>query len=146
MKILIIAIGKIATKSPEDILIQEYLKRIPWKVEVKQLEAEEDLKKTTEKMMKAIPAGYTAVLLDSRGKSYSSEEFAAYVSGLGSIGTNKVAFLIGGAEGFHKEIYGVIKNSISFGKMTYAHKLVRVMLAEQLYRAWAIAANHPYHK
>lgn len=146
MNLLIIAIGKITTKSPEDILIQEYLKRMPWKVEIKQLEAEENLKKTTEKMLKTVPAGYATVLLDSRGKHYSSEEFAAYLSGLGNGGTNKVAFLIGGAEGFHKDAYSAVKQSISFGKMTYAHKLVRVMLAEQLYRAWAIATNHPYHK
>jgi len=146
MKILIIAIGKISNNAPENKIIQEYLKRIPWKIEIKQLEPESSAKKTSKKMLSTIPKGYHTILLDKGGKNYSSEEFAAQLDKLGSVGTSNIAFLIGGAEGFYKNIFDNIKNSISFGKMTYAHKLARIVLVEQLYRAWTIIINHPYHK
>jgi 23S rRNA (pseudouridine1915-N3)-methyltransferase len=142
MKCVIIAIGKISSRDPEDQIIREYLKRIPWQVEIKQLEADHSAKKTAEKLLAAIPKGYYPILLDKDGKNYSSEEFAHFLENSPS----NTAFLIGGAEGFHKDIYDHIKTSISLGKMTYAHKLARVVLVEQIYRAWTIATRHPYHK
>ena len=146
MKLLIIAVGKISSSAPENKIIQEYLKRILWKVEIRELEPENNSKKTAEKILKAIPKGFRAILLDKDGRNYSSEEFATYLNNLGNAGASSIAFLIGGAEGFHKNIYTSIKDSISFGKMTYAHKLARIILVEQIYRAWAISNNHPYHK
>jgi len=142
MKCVIIAVGKISSRDPEDQIIREYLKRIPWQVEIKQLEADHSAKKTAEKMMAAIPKGYCPILLDKGGRNYSSEEFTHFLES----GTGDIAFLIGGAEGFHKDIYDHIKNSISLGKMTFAHKLARIVLVEQIYRAWTITTHHPYHK
>ena len=142
MKCVIIAIGKISTRDPEDQIIREYLKRTTWPLEIKQLDADHNAKKTAEKMLEAIPKWYYPILLDKDGKSYSSEEFAHFLEN----SETNIAFLIGGAEGFHKDIYDHVKTSISLGKMTYAHKLARVVLVEQIYRAWTIATHHPYHK
>ena len=144
MRLLIITIGKTSNKEPEEKIIGEYLKRIPWKIELKQFESETSLKKTSEKMLKTIPKGYHPILLDKNGKNYSSEKFASYLNNLCSTNINKIAFLIGGAEGFHKNIFDSIKNTISLGNMTYSHKLAKIILIEQLYRAWTIASNHPY--
>ena len=145
MKILIIAIGKYSDKDPEEKIIKEYFKRIPWQIERKNFEPESNLKKTSDKMLKAMPKGYRPILLDRNGKNYSSEEFASHLNNLFNTNINKIAFLIGGAEGFHKDIFDNIKNTISLSKMTYSHKLAQIILIEQLYRAWAILSNHPYN-
>ena len=146
MKILIITIGKVSSKDPEEKIIREYLKRIPWKIELKQFETESSLKKTSEKMLKIIPKGYHPILLNEIGKNYSSKKFMSYLNSLCNININKIAFLIGGAEGFHKNIFDNIKNTISLGNMTYSHKLAKIILVEQLYRTWTIMSNHPYSR
>jgi 23S rRNA (pseudouridine1915-N3)-methyltransferase len=146
MKILIIAVGRISVKSSEGVILGEYLKRLPWQIEVREIEEEDGLKRTSEKILKAVPNGYVPILLDKDGKNYSSEEFASYLDKISIAGSGKIAFLIGASDGFHENIYKEVRNSISFGKMTYAHKLARIILAEQLYRAWAISVGHPYHK
>ena len=93
----------------------------------------------------AIPDGAHRIALDPTGRGLTSEAFAAHLAQLRDRGVPVAAFLIGGAEGL-----GPLRDSaqdrISFGTQTWPHLLVRVMLAEQLYRAASILTGHPYHR
>lgn len=95
---------------------------------------------------RAIPSGALLVTLDERGKLLSSPEFAGLLAGWRDGGRQDVAFVIGGADGIAPELRARADASISFGRMVWPHMLVRVMLAEQLYRAAAILAGTPYHR
>lgn len=94
------------------------------------------------------PAGRTRpvlVLLDARGRSMSSDELAAWIGRMRDTGTQHLQFAIGPADGWSKESRERANLLISFGPMTFPHELARVMLVEQLYRAFTILAGHPYH-
>lgn len=86
-----------------------------------------------------------AVLLDSRGKLMSSEEFAGWMGKQRDGGSQQLIFAIGPASGWSKEALGKARLTLSFGPMTMAHVLARLVLAEQLYRAFTILTGHPYH-
>lgn len=94
----------------------------------------------------AIPAGARVVALDSRGKSLSSEDFAALLGRWRDEGVAETAFVIGGAEGLDETVSGAADLVLSLGPLTWPHMLVRVLLAEQLFRAQAILTGHPYHR
>ena len=86
------------------------------------------------------------ILLDDNGKSYSSSLFAMYMEKLLSQGGSKrIIFLIGGAFGFHDNIYERSNAKISLSAMTFSHQLIRIIFMEQLYRAFTIINHHPYH-
>lgn len=85
------------------------------------------------------------VLLDDKGKSLSSESFADFIQGLQNKSVRKVAFLIGGAFGFGDEVYKSADFKLSLSAMTLPHELARIFFTEQLYRAYSILANLPYH-
>lgn len=104
------------------------------------MEAEAEL------LARAIPGGAMLVTLDERGKILSSPEFAAEMTRWRDDGRQDVAFVIGGADGIAPSLRGRADVSISFGRMVWPHMLVRVMLAEQLYRAATILAGGPYHR
>lgn len=86
------------------------------------------------------------ILLDSRGKEFSSEEFAAYLGGLRDSGTQAIVLGIGPADGWSAEARERASLLLSLGRMTLSHELARAVLAEQLYRALTILAGHPYHR
>ncbi len=93
-------------------------------------------------------AGRTApftVLLDSRGRQFASEEFARFLEAHQSRGTQTLLFAVGGADGFSEEALRSAGQLLSLGKMTLPHGLARVILLEQLYRAFTILKGHPYH-
>ena len=94
----------------------------------------------------ALPAGARLAALDERGRSLSSPEFATLLRGLAEAGTRELALAIGGADGLAPELRARADPLIAFGPMVWPHRLVRVMLAEQLYRAAAILAGAPYHR
>lgn len=94
----------------------------------------------------AIPPDARICTLDERGKLVSSPEFAARIAGLRDDGVRDLAFVIGGADGIDPGFRAGADFSISFGRMVWPHMLVRVMLAEQLYRATTILAGGPYHR
>jgi 23S rRNA (pseudouridine1915-N3)-methyltransferase len=97
---------------------------------------------------KALPAGRTRptlILLDSRGKHLSSEEFAAWIGRQRDSGAQHLIFAIGPADGWSAAARERADLLLSFGQMTFPHELARVMLAEQIYRAFTILAGHPYH-
>ncbi len=85
------------------------------------------------------------ILLDARGRTLSSEDLAAWIARQRDNGTQHLHFVIGPADGWSKESRERADLLLSFGPMTFPHELARVMLAEQLYRAFTILAGHPYH-
>jgi 23S rRNA (pseudouridine1915-N3)-methyltransferase len=94
----------------------------------------------------ACPDPSFTIVLDERGKSLASEDFASLVRRHLDQGTSSVAFLIGGPDGHDAELRRKAGLVLSFGPMTWPHRLARVMLAEQIYRAVTILVKHPYHR
>lgn len=89
---------------------------------------------------------YTNVLLDENGRQYSSVDFAQFIQSVLNSGQKKLNFIIGGAYGFSDEVYSFCKNKkISLSKMTFSHQIIRLIFIEQLYRAFTILNNEPYH-
>ncbi|AIK95718.1 23S rRNA (pseudouridine(1915)-N(3))-methyltransferase RlmH [Candidatus Odyssella acanthamoebae] len=151
MKIRLICVG-ILKKSPELSLIEEYLKRSRWKIELKELPSRSDLTGDTLKQFEAeqiqsfIPEATPLIVLDERGSTLTSRDFAELFQDFQNTGHSQVAICIGGADGLHQSVRDRASKIISFGKLTWPHMLVRVMIMEQLYRAQQILAGHPYHR
>jgi 23S rRNA (pseudouridine1915-N3)-methyltransferase len=97
-------------------------------------------------LARAVPDGAVLAVLDERGQVMSSPDFAAQLARWRDTGRQDVAFVIGGADGIDPALRGRADFALSFGKMVWPHMLVRVMLAEQLYRAVGILAGSPYHR
>jgi 23S rRNA (pseudouridine1915-N3)-methyltransferase len=145
VKIRIVWIGK--TKEPAIAsLTDEYLKRISRYAQVEgfTLRHETDLLAKFGKDAKTATKS-TLVLMDSRGKEFSSEQFAKFLGDYEDSNPLPLVFAIGGADGFSAETRSAAANVISLGKMTLAHELARVVLLEQVYRAFTILKGHPYH-
>jgi 23S rRNA (pseudouridine1915-N3)-methyltransferase len=144
VKIKLAWIGK--TKEPAiQILTDEYLKRISRyaEVEVSTLRDEAALMKSRERSG-ARPA-YMLVLLDGRGSQPSSEEFAKFLEDHERGRTQSLLFAVGPADGFSDHARKAAALTLSLGKMTLPHELARVVLLEQIYRAFTILKRHPYH-
>lgn len=144
MKIKIAWIGK--TKEPAiAALTEEYLNRISRyaQVEGTTLRDEQDL--LAKFISPKSGAKATLVLMDSRGKEFSSEQFAKFLGDYQDRNPLPLVFAIGGADGFSAEVRAAAQHVISLGKMTLAHELARVVLLEQVYRAFTILKGHPYH-
>ena len=144
MKLQIAWIGK--TKEPAiQSLTAEYLRRISRHVpsESHELPAEASLFKLAEHS-----SGRTKpvlILLDARGRQFTSEEFAQVLRDQQDRGTQNLLFAVGPADGFSDQARGAADLILSFGKMTLAHELARIVLLEQIYRAFTILKGHPYH-
>jgi 23S rRNA (pseudouridine1915-N3)-methyltransferase len=148
VKIKIAWIGK--TKEPAiQVLTDEYLKRISRYVPVEGLPLRDEpalLQLCGQgKTGKAASGKSTLVLLDSRGKQLSSEEFARFLRDYQDRNPLPLVFAIGPADGFGDAAHSAAQHVFSLGKMTLAHELARVVLLEQLYRAFTILKGHPYH-
>jgi 23S rRNA (pseudouridine1915-N3)-methyltransferase len=152
VKIKITWIGK--TKEPAiQSLTDEYLKRISRYVPVEGLALRDEAallqmcgRTTPGKASKtASAAKSTLVLMDSRGKQFSSEEFARFLGDYQDRNPLPLVLAIGPADGFSDAALGAAQQTISLGKMTLAHELARVILLEQVYRAFTILKGHPYH-
>ena len=138
MLLHIVAHGKIG-RSPEAELVDRYLKRIAWPTKVTELPDRGG--KPPE-----MPANSVSIALDERGKAFSSAELAKKLEGWRDDGKREARFLIGAADGHREEQRVNADLLLSFGPATWPHLLVRAMLAEQLFRATSILANHPYHR
>ena len=137
MLLHVIARGKIG-RSPEAELVERYVKRIAWPTKLTEL---------SERAALPLPAlGSATVLLDEKGEAFSSMELAKKLEQWRDRGTREVRFVIGAADGHSPEERAAADLLISFGPATWPHLLVRAMLAEQLFRATSILANHPYHR
>ncbi len=146
MKIKIAWIGK--TKEPAiQALTEEYLKRISRYAQVEgvALRDEEALLTICGRAGKKDAPKATLVLMDSRGKELSSEQFAKFLGDYQDRNPLPLVFAVGGADGFSAETRTAAQQVISLGKMTLAHELARVVLLEQVYRAFTILKGHPYH-
>ena len=144
MKLKIAWIGKTKTPAIRS-LTEDYLQRIARYAPTEPLElpSEAALLKLLERS-----SGRTApllILLDPRGKQLTSEELAVFLEEHQSRGTQTLLFAIGGADGFGEAARKAAHSTISLGKFTLAHELARVVLLEQLYRAFTILQGHPYH-
>ena len=107
-----------------------------------------DLRKAEEakRLWSAVPTDGLAIVLDERGHAPSSAEFAKLLQQQAGAGTKHLHFLIGGPDGHTPETRNKAFKTLSFGPMTFPHRLLRVMLLEQIYRAVTIIVNHPYHR
>jgi len=111
----------------------------------KNLSQEQQKKLEGEMLLKQLQAGDFVVLLDEKGKTFTSREFASYIEKKMISGTKRVVFIVGGPYGFSDEIYAKANDKISLSKMTFSHQLVRLIFFEQIYRAMTIIRNEPYH-
>jgi 23S rRNA (pseudouridine1915-N3)-methyltransferase len=151
MRIVIAAVGRLRAGALHD-LYDDYARRLKWKLTLREVEARGKLAPATlkareaELLMAEIPERATLVALDGGGKLLASEDFAKTLGGWRDGGTEAVAFVIGGAEGLDPALLKRAQLTLSFGRMTWPHMLVRVMLAEQIYRAQSILEGHPYHR
>jgi 23S rRNA (pseudouridine1915-N3)-methyltransferase len=143
MKIKISWIGK-TKESSIQALTDEYLKRLSRYADVggSALKDESALLKLCAR--EAHPR-YSLVLLDGKGKQFSSQEFASWLGDYQHRHSMPLLFAVGAADGFSDEARQAATLVLSLGKMTFAHELARVMLLEQLYRAFTILRGHPYH-
>ncbi|MGB3409417.1 MAG: 23S rRNA (pseudouridine(1915)-N(3))-methyltransferase RlmH [Jannaschia sp.] len=151
MKITLVAVGRLRS-GPEKALVDDYLERfartgrglgLP-SVDVSEVEARASLTET-QAISRALPEGSLVVILDERGAPLTSPDLAQKI-GDWRDRARDVVFVIGGADGLDADLRARADLAISFGAMVWPHMLVRVMVAEQLYRAAGILAGSPYHR
>lgn len=153
MKISLIAVGRIR-RGPERDLVDDYLKRArrlsgPLGIrEVTETEVEAGGLQTAEAdvLTSKIPSGAQVILFDETGQDLTSLRFSAEIEKLKDQGCPHLAFLIGGADGFTDELKARHTVRVRLGALTWPHKLVRVLAAEQIYRALSLMAGTPYHR
>lgn len=144
MKINILAIGKCKKNSPEHAIIEEYVKRSSWQINIKEKDNSNQADEA-EFLTNSIKGG-KVIVLDERGQNLKSTELAGIVENWQLNGTSEINFLIGGADGHLQSTRDKADLILSFGKLTLPHMLMRAVLAEQIYRIQTIIAKHPYHR
>ena len=143
VKIKVAWIGK--TKAPAiQALTDEYLKRISHYAEVRGVALKDEAAVLSLASGERKKERHQLILLDSLGKQFSSEELAAFLE-REQVNATPLLFAIGGSDGFSEEARRQARFTLSLGKMTLPHELARVVLLEQLYRAFTILKRHPYH-
>ena len=151
MKIVILAHGKIKN-GPEFELISDYTTRFNKQFNgdfLNSLEISEsnDVESQFyEKVSKMLDSKQTMVLLDRTGEQFDSEGITKFVTSLSEKGINQLSFVVGGASGFPNQLTSKAKKILALSKMIFPHKIARLVLVEQLYRAKCIINRHPYHK
>ena len=155
MKITFLVVGKTAFPYINE-GIQLYEKRLKFytnynKVEIPELKnvsafSQDQIKeKEGELILKNVKPQDTLVLLDERGKEFSSENWARHLEKAITFSGKDMIFVVGGAYGFSKKVYDRADEMISLSKMTFSHQIIRVIFLEQLYRAFTIMKGEPYH-
>ncbi len=153
MKLVFLMVGKTNEKYFID-AISEYEKRIkrfiPFEIitipdskGIKTAELQKSIE--GELILKQIKNEDFIILMDEKGKRFTSVKFAEYIEKLLCRSDKRIVFIIGGAYGFSQEVYNRADDKISLSDMTFSHQLVRVVFTEQLYRAFTIINNQPYH-
>lgn len=158
MRILVAAVGRLKA-GPERDLVARYVERFTATgrslalspldlVEIDESRARRPEDRKTEEAAALLRAagGGLLIALDERGKAEASETFASRVAGWRDAGTPSLAFIIGGADGLDDSVREAAALTLSFGKLTIPHQLVRVLVMEQLYRVATILSGHPYHR
>lgn len=158
MKITIVASGKIKEKYLRE-GISEFTKRLKPFAQIEFIEINEEKMKENpsnaekaatlfaegQRLLKKVPAGSYLIVLDVIGKAISSEELSQKIDSLALQGKSHITFLIGGAFGLSEEIRLQADERISFSKMTFTHQMIRLLLVEQIYRAFKISRGEKYH-
>jgi len=155
MKIKIIAIGKTDDKNLQA-LINSYEKRLKFyiKLEIeiipdiknaKNLSTKEQKEKEGELILKRIKATDHMILLDEKGSEFRSVEFSKFLQKKMNAGIKQMVMVIGGPYGFSDKIYQKANGKISLSIMTFSHQMIRLFIVEQIYRAFTILKNEPYH-
>lgn len=150
MRLLIVAVGRIRS-GPHLDLQRFYAERLTSPLEIKEVEERRKLPAPARQasegdlLLAALPERAFAIVLDERGKSLSSAEFARQMAKWQQAAPT-IAFLIGGADGHSAAVQARADYLLALGPMTWPHLMVRAMLCEQLYRAQQILASHPYHR
>lgn len=139
VKLRILAVGKTG-KGEVEVLLRDYLERMKHYFSLEWEEIPEG-KDPLEKLK----TGEILILLDEKGKEFTSRAFASYLSGIINGPGKHCTFLIGGAYGFSEKIREKAQGAVSLSRMTFPHQLVRVIIAEQFYRAGTIMRNEKYH-
>lgn len=158
MNITVICVGKIKESFYRD-AIAEYAKRLSAYCTFKVCEVDDEpdtgsseavietaKEREAERILKNIKPGMHVITLEIKGKKYSSETFSAMLSDLFVSGKSDIAFIIGGSNGLAKCVSDRADGKLSFSDMTFPHQLMRVILSEQIYRAFRIMRGEPYHK
>lgn len=155
MKIELVVVGKTSIGYLKQ-GIEEYIKRlkhyVPFEIryidDIKNTKnISEDQQKQIEgvKILSLLDKSDFVVLLDERGKEFTSIEYSNYIQKRMLSGAKKVVFVIGGPYGFSQDVYNRANDKISFSKMTFNHEMIRLIFTEQLYRAYTIINHEPYH-
>jgi len=155
MRIVLLVIGKTDAGYFVD-AIAEYRKRlehyIPFELQIipdlkntKSLTVDQQKEKEGELILKALQSGDYLVLLDEKGKEYSSLQFASYIEKKTHTVSKRLVFVIGGPYGFSRDVYSKANEKLTLSRMTFSHQMVRLVFMEQLYRAMTILNNEPYH-
>ena len=155
MNIKLLLVGKTDEGSLQG-LIDNYIKRLNhynrFEVEIlpdlkntKSLSLEQQKQKEGKLILEKLNASDFLVLLDENGKQYSSEAFSEYIQKRLNSGMKQLIFVVGGPYGFSEEVYARAQGKVSLSKMTFSHQMVRLFFVEQLYRAFTILKNEPYH-
>lgn len=155
MNIKLIAIGKTDHKSLQ-ILIEEYTKRLSFYIRfdleiipdiknVKSLSEAQQKEKEGALILSKITPSDHLILLDEKGKTFSSVGFSEFLQKKMNAGIKTLVFAIGGPYGFSENVYNNANGKISLSEMTFSHQMVRLFVIEQLYRSFTILKNEPYH-
>ena len=151
MWITVCAVGRLK-KGPWRELVDEYVKRLNWSVNITEVEAKQGLSGAALKdeegqlLLKALPDDSQIMILDEKGREVTSFELSQKMEHIQHHQGGKICFVIGGADGLSDAVKARADQSISFGRTTWPHMMVRVMLFEQIYRAQQILCGHPYHR
>ncbi|MEZ4840030.1 MAG: 23S rRNA (pseudouridine(1915)-N(3))-methyltransferase RlmH [Flavobacteriaceae bacterium] len=155
MKIKLLVIGKTDNKNLQQ-LIDDYQKRlgfyskfelivIPDIKNAKNITENQQKEKEGELILKQLDSSDELILLDEKGKQFRSVEFADLLQKKMNSGIKQLLFVVGGPYGFSDKLYKMANAKISLSKMTFSHQMVRLFMVEQLYRAFTILKNEPYH-
>lgn len=155
MKIVLVVIGKTDEKYLESGIVKfiDRLKHyIPFELKVisdikntKNMKPEQQKAKEGELILAQFKAGDEVILLDEGGKTFSSRGFSGFIENKMVRGLKRLVFVIGGPYGFSKDLYARSNGKVSLSEMTFSHQMVRLIFVEQLYRAFTILKNQPYH-
>jgi len=155
MTIKLLAIGKTDSKELQN-LIEDYQKRLGFYIKfefeiipdlkyTKNLTEEQQKQKESELILGKLNTTDILILMDENGKQMNSVSFASYLQKHMNSGIKQLVFAIGGPYGFSPEVYNKAQGILSLSKMTFSHQMVRLFFIEQLYRAFTILRNEPYH-
>lgn len=151
MRLTVAAIGR-ERAGPERALFDDYRKRSLWPLRLVELAPQTRLPRERRladealRLLRSVPDAAVVIALDEQGRQLDSLAFARRLAGWRDQGRSEIAFLIGGPDGLGAPVLERADLVLALGPMTWPHRLVRVMLAEQLYRAQTILAGHPYHR